>query len=355
MRFVDEVKIRVLAGKGGSGCLSFRREKYVPLGGPDGGDGGKGGDVMMVADERKQTLLAFRYRQLYRAESGKHGQGQNKHGRGGEDLILAAPVGTVIRDVATEELVADLSSPGSRCVVAKGGRGGRGNARFATPTHRAPRICEPGEAGEEREFKLELKLLADVGLVGFPNAGKSTLITALSAARPKIADYPFTTLIPSLGVVAYGDAQPFVMADIPGLIEGAHQGVGLGFQFLRHIERTRIILHVIDGSQLPLDDPLLPWRQIEHELCSYADTMASKPRMIVLNKCDLVADANALDAMVSAYREVGLVVLPISALARIGLTDLARALVAKLAEITQAAEPAETNQAERSSPPPDPE
>lgn len=333
MRFVDEVKIRVRAGNGGHGCLSFRREKYVPRGGPNGGDGGNGGDVVMVAGERKHTLLTFRYRQLYRAESGKHGQGKNKHGRTGQDLVLTAPVGTIITDVTSGEVLADLDAPGSRWVVAKGGRGGRGNARFATPTRRAPRICEDGKEGEERELKLELKLLADVGLVGFPNSGKSTIITAMSAAKPKIADYPFTTLVPHLGVVAYGDAPSFVMADIPGLIEGAHQGAGLGFQFLRHIERTRIILHIIDVSRVVAEDPLLPWRQIEHELASYADTMGEKPRMIVLNKIDLMGDGEALAALVAAYREAGLAVQTVSALTREGLQDLARVLVEKLSEM----------------------
>lgn len=335
MRFVDEVKIRVQAGKGGSGCMSFRREKYVPRGGPDGGDGGDGGDVVLVASGRKQTLLAFRYRQLYRAKSGRHGQGKNKHGRRGEDLVLEVPVGTVVKELETEQVLADLSKPGSRWIAAHGGRGGRGNARFATPTRRAPRYSEEGWEGEAGEFRLELKLLADIGLVGFPNAGKSTLISAVSAARPKVADYPFTTLIPHLGVVSYADAEPFVMADIPGLIEGAHQGAGLGFQFLRHIERTRIILHVVDATQVPEDDPLEPWRQIEHELVSYSERLSEKPRVIALNKIDLIADAAHLKSLELQYAQCGVPVLSISALSRTGLDPLLKLLVRILAETGQ--------------------
>ncbi len=335
MRFVDEIKIRVQAGKGGSGCMSFRREKYVPRGGPDGGDGGDGGDVVLVASERKQTLLDFRYRQLYRAKSGRHGQGKNKHGRSGADLVLQVPVGTMVKDPESGRVLADLDRPGRRWVAARGGRGGRGNARFATPTRRAPRFAEEGREGEERELKLELKLLADVGLVGFPNAGKSSLITAVSAATPKIADYPFTTLVPHLGVVAYGDAPPFVMADIPGLIRGAHQGAGLGFKFLRHIERTRVILHVIDISELPDENVLLPWKQIEVELDSYSDVFADKPRVIALNKADLV-DAQRLETIVATYRSTSVPVFVISALARFGLTDLIRHLLSVLETGAQA-------------------
>ena len=239
MKFIDEVKIRVVGGKGGNGCVGFRREKYVPRGGPDGGDGGQGGSILLEASERKHSLLDFQFRNLYRAPAGGNGEGQNRHGRSGEDVILEVPVGTVAKDTETGEILADLIEPGQRWVAAKGGRGGKGNAHFTSSTHRTPRFAQEGPPGEERELRLELKLIADVGLVGLPNAGKSTLIAAVSAARPKIADYPFTTLVPNLGVVQYDDAPPFVIADIPGLIEGAHEGVGLGMRFLKHIERTQ--------------------------------------------------------------------------------------------------------------------
>lgn len=322
MKFVDEVKVRVQSGKGGNGCLSFRREKYVPKGGPDGGDGGRGGDVIFEATERKRTLLDLRYRSIFKATRGKHGEGQNRHGRGGEDLVLEVPVGTIVKDLETEEVLHDLDQPGERWIAARGGRGGRGNARFATSSNQAPRIVEDGEEGEEKELVLELKLLADVGLVGLPNAGKSTLISVISAAKPKIADYPFTTLVPQLGVVRRGDAPPFVVADIPGLIEGAHQGAGLGIRFLRHIERTGILVHLIDVSQLPEEDLLEPYRQIENELASYSETMDDKRRVIVLNKIDLIPDEDELERIAEAYREPGHPVLLISALQRKGLAEL---------------------------------
>src|SRR5512146_596244 len=251
--FIDEAKIRVQAGDGGNGIVAFRREKFVPRGGPSGGDGGRGGDVIMESSERHNTLVHFRFNPEYKAERGRHGEGSNKTGREGADVVLKVPVGTLVYDEATGELVHDFSQPDERMVIARGGRGGRGNARFASSTHQAPRECEPGRPGEERVLRLELKLLADVGLVGFPNVGKSTLISRISAARPKIADYPFTTLEPNLGVVAVGqegdpDQVSFVVADIPGLFEGAHTGAGLGTQFLRHIERTRLLVHLVDVS-----------------------------------------------------------------------------------------------------------
>ncbi len=330
MKFVDEVKIRVQSGRGGHGCVSFRREKYVPKGGPDGGDGGKGGDVILMASERKHTLLDFRYRNIYKASSGKHGQGQNRHGRGGEDLVLEVPVGTSAKDAETGELLADLVKPGDRCVIAAGGMGGRGNARFVTSTRQAPRIADEGQEGLEREVMLELKLIADVGLVGFPNAGKSTLIAAVSAARPKIADYPFTTLTPNLGVVRYEDAPPFVVADIPGLIEGAHEGAGLGTRFLRHIERTRILVHLIDIAQAPLDDPLRPYRLIEGELSSYSEALGSKERIVVLNKIDMMPDSDAVEAIAEVYRRLGHPLLLVSALTRQGLQDLTLLLTQRL-------------------------
>ncbi|MGD9503473.1 MAG: GTPase ObgE [Syntrophobacteraceae bacterium] len=330
MRFVDEVKIKVQSGNGGRGCLSFRREKYVPKGGPDGGDGGRGGDVYLEATERKQTLLDFRYIHLFKAASGKHGQGQNRHGRAGEDLVLEVPPGTLVKDVETGEVLADLTEAGQRWMAARGGRGGRGNARFVSSTRQAPRIAEDGEEGEERELALELKLIADVGLVGLPNAGKSTLIAAVSAARPKIADYPFTTLVPNLGVVRYEDAPPFVIADIPGLIEGAHEGAGLGVRFLRHIERTRILVHLVDVSGAPEGDPLLPYRQIEHELRSYSQKLEKKPRIIALNKVDMAPDADGLMAIRNAYAATGHPVVPISALQRQGLRELLQLIVHSL-------------------------
>ncbi len=331
MRFIDEARIVVQAGRGGDGCVSFRREKYVPRGGPDGGDGGKGGDVVLEATERKQTLLDFRYRRLYRAQRGRHGQGKGKHGRGGRDLVLYVPVGTLVKDAESGKVLADLNVPGMRWVAARGGRGGRGNARFVTSTRQAPRYAEEGREGETRELLLELKLLADVGLVGLPNAGKSTLISAVSAARPKIADYPFTTLVPNLGVVQYGDAEPFVMADIPGLIEGAHQGAGLGIRFLRHIERTKVLVHLVDAaSALKEDDPLIPYRTIEKELDRYSEKLRSKARLVALNKMDLVPDPDERKRLVDAYSETGHPVVAISAVTREGLDELLAALVRML-------------------------
>ncbi|MGV8074791.1 MAG: GTPase ObgE [Syntrophobacteraceae bacterium] len=335
MKFVDEVKIRVRSGNGGNGCLSFRREKYVPKGGPDGGDGGKGGDVVLESSERKHTLLDFRYRNIFKASSGRHGEGANRHGRGGGDLVLEVPVGTVVKDVETGQILADLSQTGQRFVVARGGRGGRGNARFVSSTRQAPRIADDGEEGIEREVFLELKLIADIGLVGFPNVGKSTLIAAVSAAHPKIADYPFTTLTPSLGVVRYEDAPAFVMADIPGIIEGAHEGAGLGIRFLRHIERTRILVHIIDVAQIPPNDPLLPYRQVEHELSSHSEALASKERVVVLNKIDIMHDLDKLDEIADAYRQLGHPVVLISALSRQGLRDLVLLLTQLLSRHTE--------------------
>lgn len=326
MRFVDEVKIRLESGKGGNGCISFRREKYVPRGGPDGGDGGKGGDIYLLASERKHTLLDFRYRHYFKAPSGKHGQGQNRHGRSGKDLVLAVPPGTVVKDTETGEILADLAQAGHKWLAVEGGAGGKGNARFVTSTRRVPQIAEDGHDGEIRELTLELKLLADVGLVGFPNAGKSTLISAISAARPKIADYPFTTLVPQLGVAQYADAPPFVVADIPGLIEGAHEGAGLGLRFLRHIERTRILLHLIDVSQIDGRDPLRPYRQIESELSSYSEAIQQKQRVIALNKIDLLQGPESLAKLRAAYEQTGHPVVEISALRRDGLQELLRLL-----------------------------
>lgn len=283
--FVDEAKIMVKAGSGGNGAVSFRREKYVPHGGPDGGDGGDGGDVVLAVDPNENTLLRYRYNQHFRAENGRNGEGARRHGRSGELVILPVPPGTVARDGDTGEIIGDLSEPGDRVIAAKGGRGGRGNARFATSTNQAPRRGDDGLPGEERVILLELKLLADVGLVGFPNAGKSTLISRVSSAHPKIADYPFTTLEPSLGIVSWGIDRSFVMADIPGIIEGAHEGKGLGLRFLRHIERTKVLLFVIECTR---EDPAAEYRTLLRELELYSPRLMEKPRIIALSKTDLL-------------------------------------------------------------------
>jgi GTP-binding protein len=283
--FVDEVVINVYGGPGGAGAEAFRRETFVPRGGPSGGDGGRGGDVLLRADAQLATLLDYRYQEHHRAERGQHGQGKQRTGRSGEDLVLRVPPGTYVTDADSGEPLGELLEDGDELVVARGGRGGRGNAAFATPTHRAPREWEPGEQGEERRIRLELKLIADVGLVGFPNAGKSTLLAAVSAARPKVADYPFTTLQPNLGVVSVAEGRSFVLADIPGIIEGAHEGKGLGLQFLRHIERTRLLAFVVPVDAGAPEDEL---RTLQAELASYSDELPKKPYCIVLSKTDLL-------------------------------------------------------------------
>src|SRR5579872_3041762 len=292
--FIDEAVIRVKAGDGGNGCMAFRREKFVPRGGPSGGDGGKGGDVIMESSERHNTLVHFRFNPEYKAERGRHGEGSNRTGHEGADVVLKVPVGTILYDDDTGEKIHDFTHADERVVIARGGRGGRGNARFATSTHQAPRECEPGRPGEQRAYRLELKLLADVGLVGFPNVGKSTLISRISAARPKIADYPFTTLQPNLGVVAIGapgdpDQVSFVVADIPGLIEGAHTGAGLGTQFLRHIERTRLLVHLVDVSDSSgREDVSKDVEVILGELGSFGAHLEEKPMIMVASKIDVV-------------------------------------------------------------------
>ena len=291
MKFIDEAKIRVIAGDGGNGCVSFRREKYVPRGGPDGGDGGDGGSVVLVADENLNTLVDFRHQRTYTAQRGENGRGGECTGKSGDDLIVRVPVGTVVNDEDTGEVLGDLTQPDQRLVVAKGGFHGLGNTRFKSSTNRAPRQSSPGTPGERRQLRLELKLLADVGLLGMPNAGKSTLIRAVSAARPKVADYPFTTLYPNLGVVKVDLERSFVVADVPGLIEGAAEGAGLGIRFLKHLQRTRLLLHVVDVA--PLDDhqdPVSQVRQIEQELANFSPELAERPRWLVLNKIDLLAE-----------------------------------------------------------------
>ncbi len=283
--FIDLTRIYARSGSGGNGCKSFRREKHVPRGGPDGGDGGNGGDVVFISDPRLSTLLDYRYRQHLRAGQGEHGSGQKRAGRRGDDAEIPVPVGTLIKDTETGEILADLTEPGQRVVLIEGGRGGRGNARFATSTNRAPEYVQPGEAGRERHLELELKLIADVGLVGHPNAGKSTLLSRISAAQPKIADYPFTTLQPNLGIVKCGDYDSFVMADIPGLIEGAHRGKGLGFQFLRHIERTRVLLFMVDVAS---PNPEYDLAVLKEELDRFSPKLREKPTMLIATKLDLL-------------------------------------------------------------------
>jgi GTP-binding protein len=287
VRFVDEVIITVKSGDGGRGCVSFRRERFIPRGGPDGGDGGKGGDVILKTTLRKRTLNHFKFKRDFKAKNGSPGQGQQKSGKNGDDLILEVPPGTVVSNADSAELIRDLAGSDEFYIVAKGGRGGRGNTRFKSSTNRAPRYAQPGEMGQALTLKLELKLLADVGLVGLPNAGKSTLIKAISAAQPKIDSYPFTTLTPNLGVVQSSWGEPFVVADIPGLIEGAHQGAGLGIRFLKHIERTRILVHLIDAATIDPDQPLCQYQTINNELAAYSPRLAEKPQLVVLTKLDL--------------------------------------------------------------------
>lgn len=294
MKFVDEAKIKVEAGNGGHGCLSFRREKYVPRGGPNGGDGGKGGSVFLIADPHVNTLIEFRYKRILRAENGQPGMGNLRSGKSGEDLLVSVPVGTVIYDMDTKELMADLAHPGEQVCVAEGGRYGLGNANFKSSTNRSPRKITLGEKGQQRHLKLELKLLADVGLLGLPNAGKSTFIRAISNATPKVADYPFTTLHPELGVVRVDDDRSFVVADIPGLIAGASHGAGLGVQFLKHLSRTGVLLHLVDIAPLDEQDPVIAINTIVHELKEFNATLAAKPRWLVFNKSDLILPEEAI-------------------------------------------------------------
>jgi GTP-binding protein len=340
--FVDEAKIRVKAGDGGNGCMAFRREKFVPRGGPSGGDGGKGGDIIMESSERHNTLVHFRFNPEYKAQRGRHGEGKNKTGREGEDILLKVPVGTIVFDNDTGEKVFDFSAPDQRIVIACGGRGGRGNARFATSVHQAPREHEVGRPGEEHTYRLELKLLADVGLIGFPNVGKSTLISRISAARPKIADYPFTTLEPNLGVVMVGEAKDevsFVVADIPGLIEGAHTGAGLGIQFLRHIERTRLLVHLVDvsdGSGRP--SVVKDVEVINGELASFGAHLEDKPMIMVASKID-VANKEKVTKLKAYCKKNKLKLYEISAVTGKGIKELTHTLADALTDIRAAARP----------------
>jgi len=331
--FVDEARIHVTAGGGGNGCVAFRREKYVPRGGPSGGDGGDGGSIYLESTAHLNTLLKFRYNPEFRARRAGHGEGSNRHGKNSDDLVIPVPVGTVVYDAATGDKLIDFDTEGVRFLAARGGRGGRGNARFATSTNQAPRRADPGTPGEERDLRLELKLLADVGLVGFPNVGKSTLISRLSAARPRIADYPFTTLEPSLGVVAVNDEDSFVMADIPGLIAGAHQGKGLGDRFLKHVERTRLLLHLIDVAEITGRDPVEDFTVIVKELESFSPAVARKPMLMVASRVDAAGDSDRLFALREFCRERQCPLFEISSVTGQGLEELKRAAWARLQEI----------------------
>lgn len=327
MKFIDEAKIYVKAGDGGRGCVSFRREKYVPRGGPDGGDGGWGGDVVIKASRDRRTLIDFKYRQHHVARHGGHGEGGRRTGRDGDAVEIVVPVGTIIRDAGSGDLLADLIGDGARLVVAKGGMGGRGNARFATATRQAPRFAQPGIQGEERWITMELKLLADVGIIGLPNVGKSTFIARVSAARPKIADYPFTTLAPHLGVVRYGDGQSFVIADIPGLIEGAHRGLGMGTQFLRHVERTAVLLHVIDVSAESHHGAWHDYETINRELALFSPAMRNKRQVVAVGKLDLPATRGRVQKDIDTFAEKGIELFAFSAATGEGVPEVLRELI----------------------------
>jgi GTP-binding protein len=331
--FIDRAKIHVEGGNGGNGVTAFRREKFVPRGGQSGGDGGRGGDVVLVADASLNTLLHLRYNPRHVAERGSHGEGSNRSGHNGADLIVRVPVGTQIFDAATGDLLHDLSHDGDRWVAARGGRGGFGNAHFTTSTNRAPRYHQSGSKGEELELQLELKLLADVGLVGFPNAGKSTFISTVSAARPKIADYPFTTLEPHLGVVDLGDFRTFVIADIPGLIEGAHTGAGLGDRFLRHIERTKLLLHLVDVSSVSGRDAVGDYEAVNRELASYNQDLALRPQFVVATKMDALDEPERLESLKQRAEQDGKPFFAISSATGAGVRELVNAMATKLEEL----------------------
>ncbi|MFL6374599.1 MAG: GTPase ObgE [Pyrinomonadaceae bacterium] len=331
--FIDRAKIRIKAGDGGDGVTAFRREKFVPRGGPSGGDGGVGGSVYLESDEGLNTLLHLRYNPEHKAERGRHGEGSNRHGKDGEDAVVRVPVGTQVFDVATGDLLFDFTEPGQRFLAAKGGKGGWGNSHFATSTRQAPKFHYTGRPGGEKELQLELKLIADVGLVGFPNAGKSTLISVISAAKPKIADYPFTTLEPNLGVVDMGDFRTFVVADIPGLVEGASEGQGLGDRFLRHVERTKLILHLVDVSSLSGRDPVSDYEIINRELANYDANLATRPQIVVATKIDALDEPERLESLKKRAKKDKKEFFDISAVTNLGLKELVSAMSRRLEEL----------------------
>jgi GTP-binding protein len=330
MKFIDEAKIYVRAGDGGSGCVSFRREKYIPRGGPNGGDGGKGGDVVIRASRNHSTLLDLKFNQHHVAKRGGRGEGSNKTGKNSPDMEIVVPVGTLVKDAETGEILADITTDGQKYIVAGGGEGGKGNARFATSTNRAPRYAQEGEKGEERWVELELKLLADVAIIGLPNAGKSTFISKVSAARPKIADFPFTTLKPNLGVVRYGNFKTFVIADIPGLVKGAHQGSGLGIKFLRHIERTTLLLHILDVSRDAHNSIWEDFKSINNELALFSPALIEKPQIVALNKIDLLVASKKVKKEVKIFRKHGIKLFPISAISGEGIDVLIKEIIKTL-------------------------
>jgi GTP-binding protein len=350
--FVDEIDVFVKGGDGGAGCVSFRREKFVPYGGPDGGDGGDGGSIWLLADAALTTLLDFHYKRHYHAERGTHGEGSNRHGASGSDTVLKVPLGTVVSDRDTGERLADLTTHGQRELAIRGAHGGRGNARFATSTNRAPRRADLGRRGPERWLHLELRLLADVGVIGFPNAGKSTLVSRLSAAKPKIADYPFTTLEPTLGIVRADGDRSFVIADLPGLIPGAAQGKGLGHQFLRHTERTRLLLHMLDLDPQSGRDPVDDLRVIDDELSAYSDELARRPQLIVANKADLPDGVENRERVERFCAENALELFVISAVTGAGLTELVRAVAARLDTVPPLISATESSPSDTSMPSP---
>ena len=333
--FIDRVKIKIKAGDGGNGVTAFRREKFVPRGGPSGGDGGNGGDVWLESDEGINTLLHLRFNPEHKAERGRHGEGSNRFGKHGEDAVIKVPVGTQVFDAGSNDLLFDFTEPGQRLLAAKGGKGGWGNAHFATPTRRAPKFHYQGRPGQEKELQLELKLIADVGLVGFPNAGKSTLISVISAARPKIADYPFTTLEPNLGVVDMGDYKTFVVADIPGLIEGASEGAGLGDRFLRHVERTKLMLHLVDVSSFSGRDPVSDYEIINRELAAYNEDLAARPQIVVATKIDVMDDPERLEDLRKRAVKDGKPFFAISSATREGVDQLLFEVVKHLDVLTE--------------------
>jgi GTP-binding protein len=335
MKFVDEASIAVRGGNGGAGCVSLRREKYRPKGGPDGGNGGDGGNVVFRVDTGLSTRLDLKFQRRGEAENGEPGRGKDQHGKGGEDRIVCVPLGTVVRDIETAEIIADLDAPDAQTVVAQGGRGGRGNATYATSTNQAPRRSQPGTPGEARQLRLELHLMADVGLVGFPNVGKSTLIARVSAARPRIADYPFTTLAPNLGVVRWGDDRSFVLADIPGLIEGAHTGQGLGLRFLRHVSRTTLLIHLLDAGGLSGRDPLDDFDTINRELGHFDSSLAAKPQIVVGNKIDLLDSPVRIEELIRRFDERGIHLWPLSAVTGEGVRDLIQEAGSRLQRMRQ--------------------